>query len=384
MGQPAADLNHRSFIYPDGCHFHWESSFQMRLLYISLFLAISPPASLAISLGPAGQFDLFVLGDMEARHSDVEGKMAVGGNANLEDYAVGLELDETANFSDTLIVGGDLNFVRGRVYHGNIVTGGHATTQNVGLYHEDPASPNGVSRSGNPLDFHAIAEDLRNRSNRWASFSSNGSVNTVGDDSSWRLFLEGSDPRFNVFNLDSDQLEGADTFYLDVPLQSTVLINVDGILAEMAGFGFYRKIDQQWFRIPDNRPNDDPALAFRQDGSLTRKVLFNFFNATALDIHSIGVKGSILAPWADVDFYNGHVDGNLIVQSLRSPQGEQTGQVNHYIFIPEPTTTWLVLVAMLVLFHCRMPNRYPGRSLLKTAGRGWNSHRKDRPPPNSS
>jgi len=356
----------------------------MRALLLLFLSLLCSPFSHALSLGPAGRFDLFVFQNMEGYRSDVEGKMAVGGDLRLEDYAVGMELQGDADFNDSLIVGGSLDFTRGRVYHGNVVTGGGASLSQVGLYSDDPASPNGNVRRGAPLDFTAIAEDLRNLSDQWSSLTANGSVRTDGDASSWRLFLEGGDPWFNVFQLDSDLLSGTDTFYLDVPLQSTVLINVDGIVAEMSAFGFYRKVNGEWVRVPDNRPNDNPVLDFRHDGTLTRRVLFNFFNAQDLDIHTIGVKGSILAPWADLQFYNGHVDGNLIVNSLRTPAGQDTGQVNHYIFIPAPAAVWLLVAALPILAYWRMPNRYRGRSLLKTAGRGSNNHLSVKPPPNSS
>jgi len=102
------------------------------------------------------------------------------------------------------------------------------------------------------------------------------------------------------------------------------------------------------------------------------------------DSSPIGVEGSVLAPWADLQCYNGHVDGNLIVNSLCTPAGRDTGQVNHYIFIPAPAAAWLLLAALPILAYWRMPNRYRGRSLLKTAGRGSNNHLSVKPPPNSS
>jgi len=333
--------------------------FAMRSLYNLFLLSFFSLSCQAYSLGPAGQFDLFVLQDMEAHQSDVEGKIAVGGDATLEDFAVGMELGDAVNFTDSLIVNGNLKFQRGRVYHGNIVTGGNADIRNVGLYDRMPAVANGVIRNGNPLDFIALAQDVKNRSNRWASLSSNASVRTVGDDSGWQLFLKGSDPSLNVFQLNSVVLGGTNTFYLDVPLQSTALINVSGEQVKMSGFGFYRKVAGEWLRVPDNRPNDNPALAFRHDGSLTRQVQFNFFSANTLDIHSIGIKGNILAPWAKTSFYDGHIDGNLIVQSLSSPADEFSGQVNHYTSMPEPSTIWLFIAACLLFW--KIPGWNSGR-----------------------
>ncbi len=144
-----------------------------------------------------------------------------------------------------------------------------------------------------------------------------------------------------------------------------MLINVDGIMAELDRFGFFRKVDGGWVRVPD-----DPGK--RHDGRLTRRVVFNFFDATALSIHHIGVKGSVLAPWADLTFYDGHVDGNLIVRSLQAPPLGQcgntsaprcTGQVNQYLFIPEPPIFWLLVVGLVAAAVIRW------RRTARTAGR---------------
>jgi choice-of-anchor A domain-containing protein len=72
------------------------------------------------------------------------------------------------------------------------------------------------------------------------------------------------------------------------------------------------------------------------------------------------VKGSVLAPYAELSFYNGHVDGNVIANSLTTPlvqlvndQGQNynapTGQVNNYRFgainVSEPASIALLFGA---------------------------------------
>ncbi len=310
----------------------------MRWFALMLILIAEP--SFSLSLGPAGNFNLLVLEDMQGQDSDVEGRLAVGGKLSLIHYAVGMELEGEADFTDTLIVGGHLSFTSGRVYHGN-ATSPSADLVQVGFYAQDPNSPTGTYRSQAPaLNFTALAQDLKARSLNWAGLSANGEVRLEGDSFSWRLYLEGSDPKLNVFALTTDQLTGADAFYLDAPLSSTVLINVDGMVAELSGFGFYRKVQGHWLRVPDNSPS------FRHDGRLTQKVLFNFLAAEALTMHAIGVKGSVLAPWAKVVFYDGHLDGHLIARSLRGLPGQPTGQVNLYPFIPEPGVVWLLVLPL--------------------------------------
>jgi hypothetical protein len=53
------------------------------------------------------------------------------------------------------------------------------------------------------------------------------------------------------------------------------------------------------------------------DDSVKQKVLFNFYEATELKIRGIGIKGSILAPYAHLENpENGHIDGTLIAASV--------------------------------------------------------------------
>ncbi|MFN3919306.1 MAG: choice-of-anchor A family protein [Methylohalobius sp.] len=310
--------------------------------WLGLGLALVTLDAFSIALGPGGKFNLLVFEDMQGEYSDVEGRLAVGGNLTLQHYAVGMELGRGADFSDTLIVGGHLKFEHGRVYHGNAVSSS-AALSHVGFYDQDPATPTGRLRLGSALNFTALSQDMRARSRNWASLSANGEIRIDGDSVNWRLYLKGQDSRLNVFALTTELLTGTDTFYLDVPLSSTVLINVAGHIGELSSFGFFRKVDSNWLRVPDN------SDSFRHDGSLTRRVLFNFFSAEALAIHAIGVKGSILAPWADVVFYDGHIDGQLIAKSLRGQPGQATGQVNWYPFISEPKTLWLILLPLVWL-----------------------------------
>ncbi|BCX82850.1 hypothetical protein MIT9_P2441 [Methylomarinovum caldicuralii] len=335
----------------------------MNRIVCLLWLFLLPLTVQAISLGVAGRYNLVVLGDMIGEYSDVEGRVAVGGDATLSHYAVGQLLSDSDNFSATLVVGGDLIFHDGRVYHGNAYYGGSADIQHVGFYADDPAVPTGRPVAGAPLNFTALTQDLYDRSSAWAGLAANGSAWRDGSGTGWALHLAGSDPWLNVFDINASWLGGAYGLWLDVPLASTVLINVDGIMAELDNFGFFRKVDGGWLRVPDN-PAD------RHDGSLTRRVLFNFFEAQDLSIHNIGVKGSILAPWAELSFYDAHIDGNLIVRSLQAPPVGKcgnasadrcSGQVNHYLFIPEPESLALLLAGLGVLIRWRRTEVPAGR-----------------------
>ncbi|MDO8845183.1 choice-of-anchor A family protein [Methylicorpusculum sp.] len=284
-----------------------------------------------LDLGQAGGFNAFILGDMTGYGSDVEGRLAVGGNLKLNHFSVAMELSSAWDQQDTLVVGGNLEYTNGRVYHGNARIGGTVSiNETVGFYSgENPAQTNGSLINNNDVDFDALSQQIINKSQNWANFAANGNVNLEYS----QLTLTGENSGLNIFSITSDHLASTQKFTLNIPTDAWALINVSGTSVTMNNFGFFRTINGETNQLQDNAP------PVRHDGSLTQKVLFNLTDATSLLLHSIGIKGSLLAPLADTVFYNGHIDGNLLVGSLQGKEGEYTGQVNLYPLTPGSQNT---------------------------------------------
>jgi len=59
------------------------------------------------------------------------------------------------------------------------------------------------------------------------------------------------------------------------------------------------------------------------------KVLFNFYQATSLNIYAVSVSGSILAPQAAVQFDDGNIDGSIASASFNG-----TGEIHLHPYIP--------------------------------------------------
>jgi choice-of-anchor A domain-containing protein len=320
---------------------------------------LASPAGHAIpalpDLGIAGRFNAFILEDMHGWHSDVEGRLAVGGNLSLEHYSIGLQLPDSRGGRDDLIVGGDATFQHGRLYSGNAVVGGHngIHPENVGFYNgDDPSTVSGSVRQGAPLDFDLIGADLRKKSGQWGSWEATGgtSINEYGE-----LRFTGSGSG-SVFSVNAADLNAASSLWFDMPSHTNAVINVFGDDIELSEFGFFHTAlpetcdhgQHPWEcqQMPDNRPGE-----FRHSGWLTNRVLFNFVHATSLSLNAIGFKGSLLAPLADVSFYNGHIDGNFISRSVTAPAGEFSGQFNAYAFgqVPAPATLASLILGLLAL-----------------------------------
>lgn len=244
-------------------------------------LGFSTQASAAtINLGPATGYNVFVLGDVNL-DSDTEGKMAIGGNATLRNYSVGL-MDQGG---DALVVGRNLDFQNGTVY-GNAVVGGTSKLTNVNFQ-------GGGLKSGSPIDFGKAGQSLLNLSTSYLSNSatnaevtSSGGINLAGTGST------------NVFNLAGTALAKASS--LNFNGSGSFIVNVSGKEVSFQNFGFFLNgIDKQ-------------------------NILFNFFEATNITASGLGIEGSILAPKAKVVFNNGQMNGTLVAASL-----EGNGQFNH-------------------------------------------------------
>lgn len=265
-------------------------------------------------LGVAGDFNLFVLGDLNRAYTDALGRVAAGGNANLTGFGIGSVLSNSNGARDDLIVGGNLNFSNGQVYHGNIVYGGSgAISANVGM-------PNGSARQGSVIDFVRAQQYLEYLATQLSQLSINGS-------STFQygvLTLTGTDSTLNIFAVDGDHLSTANTVRINVPAGATALINISKHAVNFQNLGIF---------INDNNNDVPPGQ---------EKVLFNFYQATSLNVNGVGVKGSILAPYAQVNFNNGHINGLFVAKMLNNGYGE----AHHFPFsgcLPvaadEPTPT---------------------------------------------
>jgi choice-of-anchor A domain-containing protein len=248
-------------------------------------VALTPAVARADS---ASMYNLFVLGDMNMKSSDVQGRVAVGGNAKLDSYSVGANAPaNTVN----LVVGGNLTagVSGGGSTHGLTVVGGTATYKNW--------SSAGLQPTGTPLpvDFGAEAIRLDALTDVLADYDTTGTVGTVP----WggQFTVDATDPGLNVFDITGKALGTSNTFTIDLHNSGqTVLINVDGTADHFSG-------------------------GLNIIGGDASQVLWNFSDATTLSFSGIGMLGSVLAPNADYQGGSGVLTGQLIVKDFTDKLG---------------------------------------------------------------
>lgn len=285
----------------------WTKVGMLMLMLVLCMVGVSAQAS---SLGTAGDYNVFVLGDYTAMNSDVQGRLAAGGDVSLENYGVGDKLSGDAG--TVLVAGGNLTITNGQVNHGDAVVGGTATLSGFGI-------PNGelTENADVPVDFDAEWVYLTELSTSLAQMSATG---TAVSNNSTLMFEGDGISDLQVFYISDTDFSNSTFSNMEIPTDATVVINISGTLVDMSNIGM------QSFANLDN-------------------VLFNFYEAEALTISGVGVYGSILAPLADITANNGQINGTVVAKSWRGAM-----QVNNAPFegdippapVPEPSTLLLL------------------------------------------
>ena len=244
-------------------------------------------ADMLSGLGVAGDYNLFAFGNVSRTNADTEGRLAVGGTATLTNFGVNDKMTGDGPAVAALVVGGNLDYTNGNVFHGSGFVGGTATTSGLGFANGGSLSAN-LGTGGLPIDFVAAQADLTAKSSFYSTLAANGTAtNNFG-----QLNLVGTDANLNVFDLAGSDLAGLNGFNLTAPTGSTVLVNVSGNPGAFTNYGM------------------------SLNGVGNSDVLFNFADATNLNLSGFDFRGSILAPGATLNFTNGQINGTTVVNEV--------------------------------------------------------------------
>lgn len=270
-----------------------------RTVFVAL-LTIPTLASATI-LGPADDYNVFVKQNFVGQNSDVEGRIAVGGEMHVLNYSVGAALANPDGYSSdfSIVAGERVNFFNGTVANGGIFSdnvvkiGGYTVQGDVianGSFENLGGTVLGDVEVGtaqiSPVDFNAAFDYFYDLSADLSQKQANGIV----DYDNGKITLTGNQA-LNVFHVDGTLLKDAHTLDFNVGT-GTTLINVSGDISALQSMGIL----------------DADAIA--------DKILFNFYEAESLNLANIGGRGSILAPFANVTTGSMHMNGSLIANSF--------------------------------------------------------------------
>ncbi|TDR22310.1 Ig-like domain-containing protein [Marinicella litoralis] len=272
----------------------------LKTLLMSLLVSTSFKAVSDISLGSAADYNAIIFGDFSANSSDVEGRLAVQGNININNYSVGDKLDPN-EIHDVLLSGGDVTFPSGRVYYGNILAAGSILGVGSAVTNGMEPGSRVEGSSALPIDFAATYNELVGLSQSLAQMS----VNTSFDYQWGGLTLSGDcSSAIQVFNLDGATVLESHTFQVDcIPDYAYVVFNVSGVSSGLTNMSMAS--------LENHR----------------ERVIYNFYEANTLTFSGIGVEGTVLAPHAIISNPQGVIKGQLFAQSWDGMM-----QINHVPF----------------------------------------------------
>lgn len=227
------------------------------------------------TLGVIGDYGLFVLNDGSSEgNSSIKGNLAVGRD---------LSLNGGGTITGNVIVGNNFNYLGNFDIKGNVIVG---NTLTFGTNNKDGIK--GSNTSGKPIDFDVVKDYWITKSKEYGMLVPNGTATLNGDQLNLKVtnkFL----PVY-IFKVSEQQISAAVGIILDTPLESTVIINVEGKNINMS----------KWTTL---------------NGKSEKKILYNFTQAEQLTFTSFHGVGTYLAPLANINSTNGSFIGSIIVSS---------------------------------------------------------------------
>lgn len=321
-----------------------------------LALGAAPMAQASTSgLGIDSGLSLLSFGDFYAPSADVQGQVAIGGNASIAGYTINsawpytqalyggtgltvggnLDISGGSIFGNT-VVGGSLGVTNGTSFNGSVEVAGNVTTS-TGWLSAQSISYGGTSNlsqwqspapvSVNPasiqtgINFAAEQQRLTSLSQSFDALSNTGT--SYLQDST--LVLNANNANVAVFDLTAADVTGISGMRLDnFNADTTVILNVLGQAVNFTAGGY------QNFNLAS-----DLAVGH---------VLFNLPQATSISFTS-GVYASFLAPLAQFSTAaGGFIGGQVVVAGWSG-----SGQVNDNPFVsavPEPETYAMLLAGL--------------------------------------
>jgi len=297
----------------------------LKLIGIALIGSVlfSPAARAATAFDG---LNVLVQDSFQSQFSEVQGVLAVGGDATLFNYGVDLLSTPYGGAGGYgLVVGGNLTFSSGAV--GAPVTN-LAQTYYGGMLNGSLVNYTGGFNTVNPLSFSSLFNQASIASAALAGYSNTGAATLdPGGYSSWLALNGDGSSAVQVFSISGTDLQTRRQIVVNnVPTTSTVLVNVTGTFAELAS------VD-----------GTSPFVPFGGN------VLFNFKDATQVNFAQTGLYASVLAPNALITSNSGHIQGVVIAKDWNGNFEVQPGAAPLLLAVPEPETYAMMLAGLSLM-----------------------------------
>lgn len=294
-----------------------------RLALAASLLAAGAAHAVPIGLGLDSSLNLLAFGNMNVSSSDVEGRVAVGGNASLGGYSINTKTGSSALYNGTgLTVGGNLSFSSGSVWGGAIV-GGSYTPSPSGTVMGGVQGGRGFAFASEQQRLAALSSTLDALTNTGSAVDQWGTLHFDATGQSLAVFdIQAADAAWNL------QIDG-------LASGAQILVNVHGASVDFGNHGY--------------------------TGFNKGQVLFNLPEATSIILNG-GINASLLALNASVGQGWGQINGQVVVKNWNSsvqvndaPMPVQSqSQTQH---VPEPASLTLAGLGLVAATLARRRGR---------------------------
>jgi len=229
--------------------------------------------------------------------ADIDGPMAAGDTLTLRSFR--LNYDTSTDHQVAAVAGRIVNFDTGGTIYGNVYYGfknGYGAPLNQITYVKQSSQSKAEALQGalrQPIDFIQAHDDLTYYSDLLSKLAPTAgwheAYGAIHFDCSGNKFLE-------VFEINAEDLDSPVEIWLDnLRANPIILINVKGDHSVNINYTSIRST------------NGDPNSS---------RILWNFPVVKEINIAGIAFKGSLLAPWADVEVKWGSFAGTLVANNV--------------------------------------------------------------------
>lgn len=224
-------------------------------------------------------FNVFVFGNLSGLPS-VQGPIAAKGDIDLQSFSI-----NNSRLGNVGLIASGKVFLKSGSVAGNIYYGEDYKQQWINV------SQGTLQNNANVVDFDQVQTNFVKYSELLGTIDATGSTSV----SPWgEIQLNNRNNGISLFNVSAKDLASATNIRLSIPYAGVAVINVSGKDITMRN------------------------LAFSTNGTPGNKILWNFYEAKSIQLQSIGLSGTILAPLAGIGFNSGNLAGQLIADSLTS------------------------------------------------------------------
>jgi len=274
-------------------------SFFLFYILFSIIESQRVPGACAYFGTVPSEFSAFFLNNYTLLGSDNEGNVAAGGDADFSGSGVGFGLTGTCKKGqrgpDTIAVEGNLTMSSGEIYNGDAIYGGSQDVDPNKVYVSKYCE---VYQNTSYIDFNYWFTYLRNLSTSLCDLPTTGTCEVM--EKARICLTECTTDPVQVFEVDGlTALNGKYwTLSVDPATTEAIIINVRGPLSGFGGLG---------------------GVSLQQFLPYKSRTIWNFCDATEIQLKGVGVIGTILAPWADFNNPKGEAYGQIFGVNWNGP-----------------------------------------------------------------